>query len=187
MKLGSLTQALTEQAAMRKPAAVGNEPLTITPGQSLDLGPMVDDANVHDAGGYPDTSALTEPDRHKPESVPARRRRPLRKWTTARYVLPLAGQTPLLVSPGGIDALDIVYVVLTTDTINRVRYGPNGNDAQAGAYLPAVHPIRIEGGPVWVYGVPGVADVNLDVLVVYEDPSDRETGSTPGRPCGCDK
>ena len=190
MKLGSITQALQEQAAMRKPATdVGSEPLTVTPGQSFDAGPMVDDANVHDAGGYPDTSALTEPDRHKPEAVPPRRRRPLRRFTTQRFSFDATTTGPaVLVTPSGIDALDIVYVNLTCSVAGRVRYGSSDNNAAAGAFLGNTNgPTTIEASPEWLYPVAGGSNTTEDVLVVYEDPTEMDHGTTPGKPCGCDK
>jgi hypothetical protein len=187
MSLKDITDAI---AANRKPTTgdmgtVGNYPLQDTPGGSFDLGPLVDDSNVQDAGGYPDTSALILSDLDEPETTGRTRTRPLRRFTTARYTFPIStvDGPPLLVTPSGIDGMDIVYCTLTADTINRVRYGISSNDANAGAYLPPVHPIRIEGGPVWLWPMNGATAVAVDVLVVYEDPSGLPGGT--GKACGC--
>lgn len=180
----TLTQAITEHVAMRRPAGVGSEPYEPTPGQTFDTGPLVDDANISDAGGYPDTSILVQPDPDQPARTGPRSIRPLRKFVSQRFQFEAAADGPaLLVTPSGIDAKDIVSVTLTSNAANRIRFGNTDNGAASGAYLGNVNgPTTIAAGPVYVWPVSGGAITTVDVLVVYED--DPSSGA-PSKPCGC--
>lgn len=186
--LDNLRTNLAARQPTADPFAVGNEPLKLTPGGSFDTGPIVDQSNADDAGGYTDTTALIVPDDDKPAATGPRRRRPLRRWTSQRFDFPIAAADgpPVLVTPSGIDALDIVNVTLVASGVNMIRVGKADNDARAGGYLPNAQPVVIETGPVWVYPLSSLDASSVDVFVVYEDPSEATYTGATGKPCGCE-
>ncbi len=211
--LDSVKEQLSTHVGARQPARipdegdggfVGNEPLKPTPGGSFDTGPTVDDANLEDAGGYPDTTELLDfSDPLRAPDPQRRRRRSIRKWTGGHYTFAAnLLHPPLLVTPSGIDARDITEVQVTATAIGLagpasaprlVRVGQSSNDAQAGPWLYDLFwaggvSYSFPGGPLWIVADTTVVavPVEVSVIVFYEEPVEHDDDhDTPAKPCGC--
>ena len=172
------------QPATYEPIGERFEP---TRGASFDLGPTVDDTNLLDAGGYPPLPVEGSPflgddpspgvhvghEGHDLDDAPAApcgcksKRSKVRRGTSIRYSFTTTDSTPLVVTPSGIEAEDVVSVTLVCSAASAVRLGFDSNGAQAGAFLPlGPNPLALSTGPVWLVGGQGVA-ATVDVFVEY--------------------
>lgn len=154
-----------------------NEPLQDTPGESTDLGQIVDRTNANDAGGYPAAvPADLGPFRgeitagandHECESCKDAKNRPQPiEWKSARYTFTATDTRPIVVTPSGADA-DRVLCVSLIASIAGFRIGPTENDALAGGRLPASAVLQVYAGPVYIANPDGVAGT-VDVFVEYQ-------------------
>jgi len=193
----------TNVAAARKPPEVTNGYMAVdpvdgignlevsvledTPGGSFDTGAVVDDTNVADAGGYPDTEAVPRyvgDDRSVyVETLDTPPRRAVRYWNSLRWTINVGDpQVSTVVTPSGLEGEFITRVILVASVANAVRIGADQNGALAGAFVPT-QPMELGTGPVWYCPANPAVACTLDVFYEYTVP--ESIGRTKAKDCGC--